>query len=110
MTRWHRSGARPVDRAREVARTCWEALSKVDPDAARLIGRAAMQAGEGWLTPQLARHGPEDLISPVAAGELVGVSSRTVYEWVSSGRLPHSVDQRGRIRVRVDAVLAAEAL
>jgi excisionase family DNA binding protein len=110
VTRWHRPGARPVERAREVARTCWAALSVADPEAADLIAWAATQAGETWLTPRPATYGPEDRVSPAEAAELVGVSVRTVYGWISSGRLDHSLNAQGRIRVRVDAVLATMAL
>lgn len=110
VTRWHRPDARPVDRAREVARTCWQALNVADPVAAELIATAATQAGEGWLAPQMARHGPEDVISPVEAAELVGLAARTIYDWISSGRLVHSVNRQGRFQVKVNDVLEAMAL
>lgn len=110
MTRWHRPDARPVDRAREVARTCWQALNAADPATATLIATAATQAGEGWLAPQMARHGPEDVISPVEASELVGVAARTIYGWIATGRLVHSVNNQGRFRVKVNDVLEAMAL
>lgn len=105
VSRWHIPGATSTDRAREVARTCWQALRKVDPHAAELIAWAANEAGEAWLVPQLARHQPDDLISPVDAAELVGKSARTVYEWIARGRLPHTVGSDGRIRVHVATLL-----
>jgi hypothetical protein len=116
MTRWHRPGARPVDRARDVARTCWQALEQVDPAAARVIAHAAHLAGETWLVPQIARHQPDDLITVPDAAELVGRSVRWVYGWVAEDRDGSKTgtaraipDRDGRIRVRVATILEAVA-
>jgi hypothetical protein len=110
VSRWHRPGARPVDRAREVARTCWQALSQVDPATAAAIAKAAEQAGEAWLTPQLARHQPDDYIPVPDAAELVGRSVRWTYGWVAAHRDDPAVTERGgRLRVRVGALLESVA-
>lgn len=112
MTRWHQPGTLAVDRAREVARTLYTALARVDPQAAELIARVAADAGEGWLAPQIARHGPDDEVTPAEAAELVGRSTRWVYAWVAQARAQRSViGSDGRIRVRIRDVrdaLAAE--
>jgi excisionase family DNA binding protein len=105
VTRWHRRGATPAERAREVARTCWLALAKVDVHAADAIARAAELAGETWLTPELARHQRDDLVGVPEAADLVGYQVRTVYEWISRGRLAHTTDRQGRIRVHVGTLL-----
>lgn len=106
MSRWHRRGTLPVDRAREVARTCWEALRRVDPDAAELIAQAAAAAGEHWLAPEVARHGLDDVVTVVEAAHLVGRSARWGYKWVADDRERRAVVGRdGRIRVRVRDVL-----
>lgn len=103
MSKWHRHGDRPVDRAREVARTCWRALSAVDPLAAETIAWAAQQAGETWLAPQIAQYGPDDVVTVSEAAELVGRSVRWTYQWVAEDRERRAVlgpDQRIRVRVR----------
>ena len=110
MTKWHRPGTRPVDRAREVARTCWEALNAVDPAAARAIGLAAQAAGEGWLVPQFARHQPDDYVTVAEAAELVGRSVRWAYHWVATDRDRRSItDSDGHLRVRVGTLLESVA-
>lgn len=81
----------------------------MDPEAAEVIARAADLAGETWLRPAVATHGPEDLITPMEAAELAGVAVRTVYDWVSSGRVPHYLNKQGRIQVRVNELLATQA-
>jgi len=96
----------PVDRAREVARTCWEALRRVDPEAAVLIAEVAASAGEAWLTPQVAQYGQDDTVTVIEAAELVGRSARWVYQWVAQDRVRRAVVGRdNRIRVRVRDVL-----
>lgn len=112
VSRWHVPGATSAERARDVARTCWKALRSVDPDAADRIAWAATQAGETWLTPQVARYQDDDFVSPADAAELIGKSARTVYEWVARGWLPHIIVHDGRsdrIRVRVGTVLDVAA-
>jgi hypothetical protein len=105
MTRWHRPGTLAVDRAREVARTCWEALAAVDMDTAQAIAHAAALAGEGWLSAQPATHTEDDYVSVSTAAELVGRSVRWVYAWVAENREARSrVDRAGRITVRVGDV------
>ena|SRR6478752_7407033 len=106
MGDWHRPGTLPVDRAREVARTCWEALRRVDPEAAVLIAEVAASAGEAWLTPQVAQYGQDDTVTVIEAAELVGRSARWVYQWVAQDRVRRAVVGRdNRIRVRVRDVL-----
>ena len=105
MTRWHRPGTLAVDRAREVARTCWVALEQVDPATARAIAWAAEQAGEGWLTPAPATHTEEDYVPVSTAADLVGRSVRWVYAWVAEDRETRArIDRTGRITVRVGDV------
>jgi excisionase family DNA binding protein len=105
VSRWHQRGVSATDRARQVARTCWEALHRVDPDAARLIAWAAREAGEGWLVPEPARHTRDDLVGVLEAAELVGYKARTIYDWISCGRLAHTTDRQGHIRVHVGTLL-----
>jgi hypothetical protein len=110
VNRWPIAGARPVDRARDVARTCWEALHRVDPDAANLIAQSAAEVGEQWLTPQIARHDLDDLVSVSEAAELAGRSVRWTYEWVAGDRDHRAVlGPDRRIQVRVRDVLEAAA-
>jgi len=110
VSRWPAPGTLAVDRAREVARTCWTALNRVDPEAAELIAWAATEAGEGWLAPQLAQYGPDDWVSVSAAAELVGRSVEWTYRWVAQDR-PHRaiIGADGLITVRVGAVQDAVA-
>ena len=110
MSRWHRPGTLAVDRAREGARTCWAALNEVDPHAARSIAWAAAQAGEGWLTPQVARHDPHDWVTVSTAAELVGRSVEWVYRWAAKDREHRIiVGPAGLITVRVGSVQDAVA-
>ena len=109
MSKWHRSGDLPVDRAREVARTCWEALRRVDPEAAEVIARAAAQAGETWLSPEMMRYGLDDMISVAEAARLVGRSVRWGYEWVAADPERRNVGAPDRIRVRVRDILEGDA-
>jgi hypothetical protein len=117
VNRWHRPGMLAADRAREVARTCWEALAAPDPDCtchhpalAEAIGKAATLAGEGWLVPQLARHGPDDWVTVTVAAELVGRSVEWVYRWVAKDRANRAiVGSDGLITVRVGSVQDAVA-
>lgn len=100
-----------MDRAREVARTCWAALAASDPETAKTIAWAATQAGEAWLTPQPALHGPEDLITPSEAAEMTGRSVRWVYAWVAEARESRAIlGPDKRIRVRVKDLLESVAL
>lgn len=110
MGEWHRPGTLPVDRAREVARTCWAALRRVDPQAAQLIAEAAAQAGEAWLTPQVAQYGPDDAVNVLEAAELVGRSVRWVYQWVANDREHRAVaGNDGLTHVRVRQLLESVA-
>ena len=111
MSQWHRPGALPVDRAREVARTCWEALRRVDPEAAGLIARAAAAGGEHWLVPEMARYTLDDTVTVVEAAHLVGRSARWGYQWVAQDRARRAiVGLDGRIRVRVRDILESAAV
>lgn len=110
MRKWPISGVYPVDRAREVARTCWVALAAVDPDAAEAIAQAARMAGEAWLAPQVAQYGLDDTVTVPEAAELVGRSVRWVYQWVAIDLEHRRVHASGnRIRVRVRDLLESEA-
>jgi len=75
-----------------------------------VIALAAARAGEGWLAPQVAMHNADDVVTPAEAAELVGLSPRTIYGWIATGRLAHSLSAQGRYRVRVHDVLEAMAL
>jgi hypothetical protein len=100
----------PVDRAREVARTCWEALRNVDPKTADLIAKAAAAAGEQWLAPEIAQHTLDDVVPVIDAAQLVGRSARWVYQWVAKDRDRRAVIGRDlRIKVRVRDVMEAVA-
>jgi hypothetical protein len=104
--KWPYAGAQPVDRARDIARTLWAALQRVDPDAAEAIADAAESAGEHWLRPQPARFGLDDVVRPIDAAELVGKSARWVYDWAAADRERRIVQARdGLIRVRVRDLL-----
>lgn len=106
MSKWHRPGDLPVDRAREVARTCWEALHRVDPESANLIAQAAAAAGEHWLAPEISRCSLDDVVTVVEAAQLVGRSARWGYQWVAEDRERRLILGRdGRMRVRVRDVL-----
>jgi hypothetical protein len=110
MGEWHRPGALPVDRAREVAQLLWEALRRVDPEAAQLIADAAAAAGESWLTPQAAQYTLDDTVIVIEAAELVGRSARWVYQWVAQDRARRAVvGHDNRIRVRVRTLLESVA-
>lgn len=110
MSNWYRPGELPVDRAREVARTCWEALRRVDPEAAELIAQAAATGGELWLAPEIAQHTLDDVVTVVEAAHLVGRSARWGYLWVNEDRQRRAViGLDGRIRVRVRDILESVA-
>ena len=110
MSEWPIAGARPVDRARDVARTCWDALHRVDPTAAAAIADAAVMAGEHWLTPQVARHDLHDFVSVPDAAKIAGRSPRWAYEWVAADRENRAhVGADGKIRVRLGEVLESVA-
>jgi hypothetical protein len=110
VSEWHRAGALPVDRAREIARTCWQALNRVDPEAARLIADVAAASGEYWLTPQVSQYSMDDVVTPLEAAELVGRSVRWAYQWVAQDRPRRAVvGHDGRIRVRVRDILEGVA-
>jgi hypothetical protein len=110
VSKWHRPGDLPVDRAREVARTCWEALRRVDPEAAQLIADVAAAAGETWLTPQISQYALDDTVPVLEAAELVVRSVRWVYQWVAADRPRRAVvGTDGRIQVRVRDILESVA-
>jgi len=105
VSRWPTSGTLAVDRAREVARTCWTALHRVDPEAAEMIAWAASEAGEGWLAPQRAQYGPDDWVSVSTAADLVGRSVEWVYRWVAKDRAHRAIiGSDGLITVRVGTI------
>lgn len=108
MSGWPFPGMDETARARAVAATVYEALVRADAEAALIIGTAAGQAGESWLLPALAIHQPDDLVSVAEGAELVGKSVRTLYGWIKSGQL-RAVTVRGKTRLRVEDLLAAEA-
>src|SRR5919112_6845240 len=56
VSKWPNKGDLPVDRARQVCAEYRRALAEVAPDAANLIDRAAIAAGETWVNPGLAIH------------------------------------------------------
>lgn len=100
-----RRRALPVDRAREIARVCWEALRQVDSEAARIIAEAA---DEGWLTSRVSQYAPDDTVTVLDAAELTGRSVRWVYQWVADDRPRRAVvGHDNLIRVRVRDILAA---
>ena len=106
MSKWPIRGAQPVDRARDVARACWTALQRVDPEAAEVIALAAETAGERWLRPQPSQYGPDDVVTVIEGAELIGRSARWVYAWVARDRAHRLVTGRdGRMRVRVRDLL-----
>jgi hypothetical protein len=101
---WTRS--RPVDRAREIARTLWVALYRVDQESASAIADAAEAAGEHWLRPEPARWGLDDIITVAEAAQMTGRSVRWIYWWVSQDRGARIVSPEGTpIRVRVGDLL-----
>jgi hypothetical protein len=107
VSRWPFPGDLPVDRARQVALQYRELLMRVDPDACAAVDAAAVLAGEGWVAGEWAIETEEDLVTVPRAAELVGRSTRWVYQWARDHG--GGVNRSGRIKVRLLDVRAAVA-
>lgn len=46
-----------------------------------------------------------DLLAPIEAARLLGVSLSTLLRWIRSGRIPHELSEQGEVRLRRQDVL-----
>jgi hypothetical protein len=106
--KWPNEKDRPVDRARQVAAEYRRALAIADPDACAAIDSAAVAAGETWVSPTVAIHDLDDLVSVADAAEMCARSVRWVYAWIAKDRT-NRVKGDSPTRVRIGDVLDAVA-
>ena len=83
---WTFSADNPTARARTIARGCWHALAKVDPEQARQIAALAALHGEvAWLTPTLATHEPDEPLTREQVAHIAAVDQPAVVMWGKRG-------------------------
>jgi excisionase family DNA binding protein len=56
-----------------------------------------------------AKHGVRPSVSIMTACELVGVSRRTIYNWLASGKVDHCRTAGGCVRIFVDSLWRYDA-
>ena len=106
MSRWPFPGDLPVDRARLVALQYRELLWRLDPLACAAVDEAAVLAGENWVLREWAIEDEDDFVSVSRAAELVGRSTRWVYNWAADN---DAAVRRRPTLVQLGAVRAAAA-
>jgi hypothetical protein len=107
VTEWPFPGDLPVDQSRQVALEYRRALQLVDPAACAAIDAAACWANQGWVIGELAVETEDDLVTVSRAAELVGRSTRWVWDWAHEH--PEAVGRRRPIMVKVGHLRAAVA-
>jgi hypothetical protein len=107
VSQWPFPGDLPVDRARQVALEYRRALWERDPDACAKIDSVATAVGENWVISDWAVETGEDLVTIPRAAELVGRSTRWVYNLAQ--QRPDLVQSRSPIMMRLRDVQAASA-
>ena len=105
--RWPFPGDLPVDRARQVGTEYRRALWQLDPEACAAIDEAAVLAGETWVISDWAAETPDDLVTIPRGAELVGRSTRWVYNWAQLN--PDLVMSRSPIKLRLGDLQGAVA-
>jgi len=101
--KWPDPRANALDRARAIARTYRDALTRTAPDAALRIDQAAQGVGEGWISG--ATTGPKACTVREAAA-LLGVNDSRVRQLIGSGHLASQGKDRDGHVLLVDDVIA----
>lgn len=83
---WTFSADNPTARARTIARGCWHALARVDPDTAESIRAMAAMHGEAdWLTPSPATYVEGEPLTRQQVAVLGSVDTPAVVMWGKRG-------------------------
>ncbi|HEY3482628.1 MAG TPA: hypothetical protein VGL02_27395 [Streptomyces sp.] len=106
-SQWPNPGDTPLDRARAIARDLHRRLARHDPAEAAHYAQALADLGETWLTPQPVLYNDHDWITLDDAATYTNGTRDMIYKWTIRypNQLPTRKDDRGRILVRVGAVL-----
>jgi len=104
---WPHPGDTPLDRARRIAQDLLRALHQLDPACADTLAARAAELGETWLSPQPVLYNDQDWITLDAAASYTNGTRDMIYKWTvrHPEQLPTRKDERGRLLVRVGAVL-----
>jgi len=90
---WPSRGDTALDRARIVARTCWQALHRRDPGAATELASVFAAVGETWLAPPAAPAlDPGEWVPAARIAGVLQVQPQRVRKWGQRGQVPHKID------------------
>ena len=79
--------------------------SRVGQAPITLSGRGSRNHDQSWSVPETAMMMIErKTISIMKACELVGVSRRTIYNWIASGKIEYVRTAGGSVRIFVDTL------
>lgn len=94
---WPYRGDTRLDRARIVARVCYQALHRVDPHSAARLATAFAGVGETWLAPPATPAlDPQEWVPAARIAAALHIEEQRVRKWGQRGEVPRRIDPAHR--------------
>jgi hypothetical protein len=97
--RWPWPADTPLERARRLLRGYRDALTELAPSTAKRLDDWALEHGEMWVIGAAVTFDDDELLTLQEVADLVGVKTKTVYQWHWRGLRYTSTVDGDRVRM-----------